>query len=409
MVEKEFTTVSHNYFRSWLTAKNNNKFWQKPLSSERFDKLIADRKFQKSIASSRKNQLMYSFIESKIASDYALLIDVKLRGQLKQFTLDDFKDTAGFERKEKSNLRQKNYFELRHQLEFFLKHDIEQYEYCPDARLNAFRRWINISDLLLRRHCYEGFLLVFVNLQLIADDQLLDGLPKSIRNNYNELCQLSSPIGNHSALRHFINTHHSENDFTPLFFTYHAIGVLDESIESLKEKEIRLKKQFKQLKKELNSVKKVVDPEVVDIISELLSNKEHIPRKLSERRGQLIELMKELRGVRKQIKQIQFNVQDQLEQRANLLGLIAKEQKATVRAIPDYLEQTYHIIEDRSYCKQLIQSTQQDRPRDLPTVRVQSPSGLYKNKLLPSFWNREAKTASSYWESVFTPSYLNKR
>lgn len=64
---------------------------------------------------------MYSFIESKIASDYALLIDTKLREQLKQFTLDDFSDISGFERKEKSNLRQQSYFKIRQQLEFFLK------------------------------------------------------------------------------------------------------------------------------------------------------------------------------------------------------------------------------------------------------------------------------------------------
>lgn len=233
--------MSHNYFRTCLTTKDNKFFWQKPLASERFDKLIADRKFQKSIAHSRKNQLMYSFIESKIASDYALLIDTKLREQLKQFTLDDFNDISGFERKEKSNSRQQSYFKLRQELEFFLKNDIQQHKSCPDAQLNAFRRWINISDLLLRHHCYEGFLLVFVNLQLIADKQLIDGLPVSVRNNYNQLCQLSSPIGNHSTLRHFMNTHQSESDFTPLFFTYHAIGALDESLESLKDKEVLLK------------------------------------------------------------------------------------------------------------------------------------------------------------------------
>ncbi|VEB30463.1 Uncharacterised protein [Legionella pneumophila] len=237
--------MSHNYFRTCLTTKDNKFFWQKPLASERFDKLIADRKFQKSIAHSRKNQLMYSFIESKIASDYALLIDTKLREQLKQFTLDDFNDISGFERKEKSNSRQQSYFKLRQELEFFLKNDIQQHKSCPDAQLNAFRRWINISDLLLRHHCYECFLLVFVNLQLIADKQLIDGLPVSVRNNYNQLCQLSSPIGNHSTLRHFMNTHQSESDFTPLFFTYHAIGALDESLESLKDKEVLLKKTIK--------------------------------------------------------------------------------------------------------------------------------------------------------------------
>ncbi|HAT8831056.1 TPA: Dot/Icm T4SS effector MavA [Legionella pneumophila] len=400
--------MSHNYFRTCLTTKDNKFFWQKPLASERFDKLIADRKFQKSIAHSRKNQLMYSFIESKIASDYALLIDTKLREQLKQFTLDDFNDISGFERKEKSNSRQQSYFKLRQELEFFLKNDIQQHKSCPDAQLNAFRRWINISDLLLRHHCYEGFLLVFVNLQLIADKQLIDGLPVSVRNNYNQLCQLSSPIGNHSTLRHFMNTHQSESDFTPLFFTYHAIGALDESLESLKDKEVLLKKQLKHLNKKLNHVRREVTPEVIDIIYEFLKNKQQIPKKMMERRGHLIQLLEEVGCVGKQLKQIQINVQEQLEQRANLVGLIIKEQQAMPRALPEYLEKTYNIIQHR-FNKQSIATVKLPNPLEPTTEKTLSSSCLYKNKLLPHFWNRHGKSPSSYWEDVFTPSYLNNR
>ncbi|HFS5638493.1 TPA: hypothetical protein ACH0PD_000941 [Legionella pneumophila] len=400
--------MSHNYFRTCLTTKDNKFFWQKPLASERFDKLIADRKFQKSIAHSRKNQLMYSFIESKIASDYALLIDTKLREQLKQFTLDDFNDISGFERKEKSNSRQQSYFKLRQELEFFLKNDIQQHKSRPDAQLNAFRRWINISDLLLRHHCYEGFLLVFVNLQLIADKQLIDGLPVSVRNNYNQLCQLSSPIGNHSTLRHFMNTHQSESDFTPLFFTYHAIGALDESLESLKDKEVLLKKQLKHLNKKLNHLRRAVTPEVIDIIYEFLKNKQQIPKKMMERRGHPIQLLEEVGCVGKQLKQIQINVQEQLEQRANLVGLIIKEQKTTPRTIPDYLEKTHNIIQHR-FNKQSIATVKLPNPLEPTTEKILSSSSLYKSKLLPNFWNRHGKSSSSYWEEVFTPSYLNNR
>lgn len=378
------------------------------MASERFDKLIADRKFQKAIAHSRKNQLMYSFIESKIASDYALLIDTKLREQLKQFTLDDFNDISGFERKEKSNSRQQSYFKLRQELEFFLKNDIQQHKSRPDAQLNAFRRWINISDLLLRHHCYEGFLLVFVNLQLIADKQLIDGLPVSVRNNYNQLCQLSSPIGNHSTLRHFMNTHQSESDFTPLFFTYHAIGALDESLESLKDKEVLLKKQLKHLNKKLNHLRRAVTPEVIDIIYEFLKNKQQIPKKMMERRGHLIQLLEEVGCVGKQLKQIQINVQEQLEQRANLVGLIIKEQKTTPRTIPDYLEKTHNIIQHR-FNKQSIATVKLPNPVEPTTEKILSSSSLYKSKLLPNFWNRHGKSSSSYWEEVFTPSYLNNR
>lgn len=377
------------------------------MASERFDRLIADKKFQKSVARSRKNQLMYSFIESKIASDYALLIDIKLREQLQQITLDDFNDISGFERKEKSNLRQQSYFKLRQQLEFFLKNDIQQHKSCPDSRLNAFRRWVNISDLLLRHHCYEGFLLVFVNLQLIADKQLIDGLPVSVRNNYNQLCQLSSPIGNHGALRHFMNIHQSESDFTPLFFTYHAIGALDESLESLKDKEMILKKQLKHLNKKLNHLKKEIAPEVIDIISELLKNKQQIPKKMMERREHVIQTMKEVRCTRKHLKQIQVNVRDQLEQRANLVGLIAKEQKATPRMMPEYLKKTHNIIKHR-FNKQFIATAKQSE-LESTTDRTPRSSSLYKSKLLPHFWNRHGKTSSSYWDEVFTPSCLNNR
>ncbi|HAT9722212.1 TPA: Dot/Icm T4SS effector MavA [Legionella pneumophila subsp. pneumophila] len=400
--------MSHNYFRTCLTTKDNKFFWQKPLASERFDKLIADRKFQKSIAHSRKNQLMYSFIESKIASDYALLIDTKLREQLKQFTLDDFNDISGFERKEKSNSRQQSYFKLRQELEFFLKNDIQQHKSCPDAQLNAFRRWINISDLLLRHHCYEGFLLVFVNLQLIADKQLIDGLPVSVRNNYNQLCQLSSPIGNHGALRHFMNTHQGVSDFTPLFFTYHAIGALDESLESLKDKEVLLKKQLKHLNKKISHLRTEATPGVIDVISELLKNKQQIPKKMMERRGHLIQLMEEVRFTGKQLKQIQVNMQNQLEQRANLVGLIVKEQKATPRTLPEYFEKTYSSIKYR-FNRQSIATVKSSQLPESTASSNPSSSNLYKSKLLPHFWNRHGKSSSSYWEEVFTPSCLNNK
>lgn len=363
--------MGKNYFRSWLTKKNNYLFWHQTFPSEKLDELITDDQIQKSIANSQTNQVLYAYIEKSIVRNYALLIDLKLREAFKMLTIAEFEEPSGFERKEKSSLTQKHYFETRQHLEYFLKHDIKQHD-NPDAQLNAFRRWIDISSELLKRHCYEGFLLIFVNLQLIANPHLINGLPESSRTTYLNLVELSALDKNHSALRKFCQSNRDEHDLFPLIFWYHAVIILNESIGKLMRLKIKINKEMKDLKKHPD------DNKLEDLMSE---------------RGEL----------RKSLKTISTNIKDQLNQRENILAEIKTAQTIPVSVLPLNLVNTYHKIKLRHTKEEIEQARQQ-----FQTIQHNNPlhsSQLYNQKLLPSFWSRRGKNPDKYWEEIFTPGY----
>lgn len=365
--------MSVNVFRKWLKKNDNGHLWKQPMPSEQFDKLVSRPEIQRSIAKSKRNQHVYSYIENKITTDYAWLIDYKLREALKGLHLDDLRDPSGFESKSKSNDRQRNYFDLRDNLEHFLKHDIKQHHDNPDAELNAFRRWVEVSDLLLKRHCYEGFLLVFFNTYLLAKPHLVSGLPTGLRQRYYYLCHLGDTGCNHAPLRHYIHHNKKEHDFPPLIFNYHAIAVLNESIEQLEEKEINLKQNRRNLCHKITKLDQHYRPENYD---------------------EIVQASLELLAIPEQIRIIQFNVKDQFEQRARLIHEISGAQKASINKLPVYLEASYDQMK----------ALHKDKPLELPAKSSTRPATLYSHKLLPGFWNRNCSTSEKYWKNIFSSS-----
>lgn len=396
-------------FQDWLKQSGNQQFWYKPVASEYLDNILTNKDIQKSIAKSKTNQTLYSYLEHRIVADYAHLIDSKLREVFKKINIGEFQDPSGFESKHKSTHNQYHYFELRNQLELFLKQDIQQHHDAPDAELNAFRRWIEISDMLLRRHCYEGFLLIFINLQLISRPNLINGLPGEMQKNYHELCKLSSPDKNHQALRHFINNNKSDRDFSPLIFTYHAIAMLNESIVHIREHLILLKCRRKNVAKEITQLQKEVDPEVLKEISNLIEQHKRLPKGLRKENTHLIELMRENRKLLRELKRNHKIMSQEIQQRSDLLNLIKREQSSEVKPIPEHLEKTYNRIYFR-YSKYKVQQHLNILPAVPSTDRnATPPAQLYSHHLLPSFWQRKGNSPETYWKEVFTPSCLYKK
>ncbi|RUR17701.1 hypothetical protein ELY21_10325 [Legionella sp. km535] len=397
-----------NKFQDWLNRNGNFLFLSNPISSEQIDTVLADKSVQKSIASSKKNQVIYSYIENKIVTDYASVIDFKLRDVFYKLSLDDFRDPRGFESKNKSSYNQCNYFELRNELEFFLKQDILQHHARPDAKLNAFRRWIEVSDVLLRRHCYEGFMLVFTNLQLIASPNLVSSLPQSVQKNYHELCQLNSPNKNHFALRNFIKTHSNETDFSPLIFSYHAIAVINESIVHIREQDFLLNHRKKEVRKEIHRLQNEIDPDDFKTLVKLVGKHEHIPNDLNQENRYLISLLRENKRIPKNLRNNHKILCEQIEQRTGLLNSITKEQNYRVKSLPSYLEKTYNRIRFR-FNKHNLERTMGIVTSGPARSQDIAPSRLYSHSLLPSFWNRKGKSAEQYWKETLTPSCLPSR
>ena len=270
-------------------------------------------------------------------------------------------------------------------MEFFLKNDIQQHQANADAELNAFRRWIEIANVLLKRHCYEGFILVFVNLQLIARSDLVNALPQCVRENYNQLCEINKPDKNHRALRQYMKSHQNKTDFSPLIFNYHAIAVLNESIENLRDQELLLRDQNRQLVIEIGRVKKsTTNPARRDIKIEVLQEKGV--------------------DIAKKLKKVELALEGQFQQRKALLDGVEKEQKQPLQPLPLYIDETYKQIKLR-FNKQQKSTVKDVGANSLKGLNT-APSTLYSHKLLPSLWKRKGITEDKYWQQVFTTNCL---
>lgn len=401
--------MSQNYFRAWLKEDRNREFWLQRLASRRIDAIISDPQIQKSIANSRTNQLRLSAIESKITSDYALLIDSKLREIYSQFPSEDFERSSGFEGKNKSNLLQQSYFETRGHIEYFLKSEIKLNSRGPDAQLNAFIRWINIADLLLRRHCYEGFLLVVVNLDLISNETLVNGLPDSLRDRFNRLCALKSPDRNHTALKNYIKEHQNSRDFTPLFLNYHPILILNESLALLLEKKKKAAKDQKRIIASISELENREGPDLIALMQYRLSKNLNLPAKHHRQRSFFTELrtiLEEQETNESYLLRLNEEMAHQIKLREDILLTIEREQKASYAPLPLYLNQTYNLIA-KEHKKYIMQDASNIVSNNSPGVD-NTPSTLYSSKLLPGFWNRHRKLVETYWEGFFIPSVFNR-
>lgn len=363
-------------FLKWLKRDPHPAFWQQPLAAEKLDSILGDAKMSSSIAGSWRNQSLYHFIDLQIATDYANLIDSKLRAAVALLSLDDFKNPEWFTSKEKANMRQSNYFLVRNYFTHLIKKDISQHKHA-DAKLSAFRRWIQISQILLKQHCYEGFLLVFTDLQTLETPQLLKGLPKPFLTLYNELRQLSDPLKNYSALSNYVKKNKQKGDFIPLFLWFRQITMLDESIVNIKNSTTQLKQKMRTLSQEhISSEKELIESEAV-----------------RKRTDSQLQAMPSLEG----------NLNGQKEVILNSIRETKEALKVTQNQLPGHLELAYKKIVI-SYNTEILRQGKQEREdtirRPRPTS-IEKTSKLYSNHLLPSFWSMPFMSADEYWDRVY--------
>jgi len=350
------------------------------MPSEYLDNALADPKTQKALVTHKWSRLFHLYLENRIVDEYALLIDVKLREAFKLLTLDEFKSPCGFECKDKSSEAQQYYFKTRNYLEYFIKQDIKQHD-NPDAQLNAFRRWVSISEQLLNRHCYEGFLLIIVNLQLIEKKHLVEGLPLSHQKLYKQLCELSDGRKNHSALRNYMNTNKSKQDFFPLLLWHHATGTLNESQNKLHNGVEELTERKDNINKKIAHLKKC-----------------HSKHRLHKAKKERSVINKELRAYSLAEKENNY-------QRKKILREIKAAQKQPLPRIDEAQQRTYEELIER-YRKETSELSRRNIPSEPSSSRTIEPSKLYSNKLLPSFWSRKGLSQDKYWEKTLRSDTL---
>lgn len=368
-------------FQTYLEKQENSLFWLKPLPSRKMDVCISDPKIQHDIAKNGHLPFIV-YVERTIVFDYAMLIDQKLRLAFNGLTREEFKNPEGFERKDRSSKNQAHYYNVRNHLEYLIKSEIQQEN--PDAQLNAFRRWVMIAQELLNRHCYEGYLLVAVHLQLNATPQLINGLPKSIRKSYSDLIQLCASDKNHCALRNHIKAHQQKHDLPPILFWHHAMTVLNCSMERHQTNIDALRAQKEKLKQDIAQyVFKFNDP------------------------NPLTHLKNDLVSVRRKIGKHIRSFNSELRQKNRLLTEIENAQAIHGRLLNEHHEGTYSLIKheyeakiDCAYNTPCLSARASQRSE---AQKATPSSTLYSNKLLPSFWSRKCRTAESLWGEAFQP------
>lgn len=327
--------MSDNLFVRWLTDPQNNLFLKEPLASEKFDDLSYDPELWASIVDNKQNRETYNLIEQQICSEYAFLIDYKLREVFYTLTEEEFKNPKGFECRLKSSFRQNNYFVLTEHLEFFVKSDIQNKADHPLARLNAFKRWIEISNILFNQYCYEGFFLIFTNLQTIARDDILNALPKKSLEQYKSLATLCKVSGNFHELRSLILQNMQHNIFPPLVLWFRDLRFLNETIEKANNAHKELITALEALDLKIEQTNSNTD---LNLMFELIQQKDLIYNQYWLNRILIIDQTKRIDAILEEIK---------------------KAQITPLNKLPIQLEQSYKRIELRFNQYQLDQARTQ--------------------------------------------------
>lgn len=218
--------MSSKLFGQWF--KEYLKIYPLHVASGDVDRMIADKAMQASIRKSRTDMACYLFLEAKITTDYARLIDTKLREAFGRLDLIDFKDPSGFAQLKLASPQLKDYLNLRNQFESFIQRDIFQHTH-EDSRLNAFRRWVDVAAHLFSTGCYEGYHLVIVKLQQLENPALVDGLTARQQKKYSSLCRLSQSNG---QLRAYIDEDSHPSRFKPVPLWSLSLSALMEQLGS---------------------------------------------------------------------------------------------------------------------------------------------------------------------------------
>ncbi|TAL65201.1 MAG: hypothetical protein EPN84_01895, partial [Legionella sp.] len=303
--------------------------------------------------------------------------------------LKEFRNPSGFERPEES-VGLQYYNQSRTCLEYFLKKDITQH-INPDAQLSAMRRWIMISDKLLKLHNYDAFLLIFTNIQLLAF-KYYTALPQCTRELYDRLSAINSTNSTHSSLREYIAANKSQEDCFPVMLWNRSIIGLQENI------------------RRLNNVKESKQSEKKDLIASL-ENSDLSRRELIHLKNKRKSLDKEIHKIRRLIAKQHLQIEDIIDEIK-----IAKNRKLSTK--PCLQHNSYEVVLERfknelkaekpssvpstpPNSARLDTAPKSSKKREKLPIPPPQPT-LYSKKLLPSFWARKGMTANTYWGQVFT-------
>ncbi|BCA95663.1 hypothetical protein TUM19329_20240 [Legionella antarctica] len=372
-----------NWFINWY--KSNKLFLREPLASQEWDKRISDPLSQKALQTSESVQKIYRATEALLVHDYADLVDGQLRKVIRTLKSKNFSDPSGFSDLKKASQPLKNFFACRDILEKFISDDICGHS-KREAQLQAFRRWVGIADLLLKKHHnYEANSLVIMRLlQVDSELRLSNELPKNTKKDYNQLCSLLFPSQNFKVLRSHIQENLHPKSFPPVFLLAKDMTSLNEVIGE----KHRFSKS-KDLNPSDNSYDNVVLKE--QMLEKFILTKMQTRKKLKPHLTSTFNLLTE-----------QYNAQ------------LTPIKSASIRprshsAQAEFPKQKPKATDQRAgYKRQPSKSIDAGNTSPIPTQAGPiQPTELYTKRLLPSFWKRKCNE-DSYWEKLHEVDPLHR-
>ncbi|KTC98002.1 RasGEF domain-containing protein [Legionella erythra] len=402
--------MAKRHFLTWIEKNISNQ--RDPFFSIRWDRLISHADIQKQIRKDKQAHEIYSYVESSLAHQQAKLIKITLRQAFNNLTEDDLANTAGFSNDKKATPRQKAYFHAHHTLQYYLRRDILEHT-SRAARLNAFRRWIDVADILFSRHCYEGGMLVSVTLNLL-DSYLRceDELPAVSRKKLNHLLDMYSPAGNFKRLRQHIKDHQSENSFPLVTVIGKDLTFIDENLNTLQKAMNEFLIAWKNQKKAQKQAMYATEGREGDVLTQKHFKIYHGHKIRSAVKPQHAHSHKKEAAQEKEFSieellafpadkapaeynTMRNNYLAAVKEKMDFIRTLLPEKKEQLPMLPHQLQSAYEQTE-RLYKENGLDSL-------LEGINANTKkSTLYSEKLLPGFFSRGGRSPEKHWDKLFT-------
>lgn len=223
------TSSTLRSFSNWY--QENNSFLDTPLASQEWDKQISKKQVRRALATSTEKTDLCQQIETRLAQDYADLLDSQLRSTFQQLEITDIANPVGFSDISQGSINMKNYLQCYNVMDKFIEADITGHS-KKATKLHAFERWIEVANILLNQHQnYEAFTLVMLRLSIVETDlKHLADLSDSSRETYNAFQPYINPRGNFRELRKHMQGNNDPNVLRPSFLLSKDILFLNETL-----------------------------------------------------------------------------------------------------------------------------------------------------------------------------------
>ncbi|HAF88135.1 MAG: hypothetical protein CMF38_01340 [Legionellaceae bacterium] len=229
--------MSKKVFMDWINA--HPKLLLEPFPSVKLDDMMATKAFKKAIQSSKEASGIYKALDNAIMHDYATLIPALLNEKLRLLSPKDFAEIAKWQTIDASKAV-KQWLTMYKTVEHFIQYDIEHHAIF-DAKLSAFRRWVEVADVLWQTKQAEScFLVSALLVKLNIPEIYSHALNKAQQRMYLNLEDWLSPIGNFNTMRQWLN---HENTPLPLILFARDITMFNEIIDQIDSKNSIEKKE----------------------------------------------------------------------------------------------------------------------------------------------------------------------